>query len=487
MPVDTTHREHDAHVEKWQRCRDVVAGGDDVKERGTAYLPKLGGQNDGEYGAYRARALFFGAAGRTVQGLEGALFRKDPDVDVPESHEELLESVTMDGLDATEFSRRAAREVLTTGRLGILVDMPSDAEGAPPYLAPYAAEKIINWRTATVGADSVLTRVVLEETVWVEDPADEWALKDEKRWRALEIEDGWYVVRLYKRGQESTGFVQVGEDVVPRRAGARLDRIPFYFVNANNLSVQIGKPPLLDLVDVNLSHYRTSADLEHGAHFTALPTAWVAGFPADSTLRIGSSTAWVTTETNAKAGFLEYTGQGLSALVDLKDSKEAQMAVLGARMLEPQKRAVEAAETHEIRQAGEHSALAAIGRSVGLGIERALRKAVWWAGGSDADVEKTAFSLNDDFVAAHMDPRELESLMKAWQGGGMSLDTFLWNLKRGEVLPPDRTVDDEKELIEAEGGRDPGPAAGTVTPIGRRFSVENDANGNPIGIREEVS
>ena len=31
-------------------------------------------------------------------------------------------------------------------------------------------------------------------------------------------------------------------------------------------------PPLNDLADVNLSHYRGYADHKHGLHFTALPT-----------------------------------------------------------------------------------------------------------------------------------------------------------------------------------------------------------------------
>jgi hypothetical protein len=51
---------------------------------------------------------------------------------------------------------------------------------------------------------------------------------------------------------------------------------------------------------VNLDHYRLHADYRHGMHFTALPTAWVSGFDKAATLRIGSSTAWVTDTPGAK-------------------------------------------------------------------------------------------------------------------------------------------------------------------------------------------
>jgi hypothetical protein len=61
----------------------------------------------------------------------------------------------------------------------------------------------------------------------------------------------------------------------------------------------------LDVIAVNLDHYRLDAAFKHGMHFTALPTAWVSGFDKEDSLRIGSSTAWTTETVGASAGFLE--------------------------------------------------------------------------------------------------------------------------------------------------------------------------------------
>jgi hypothetical protein len=74
----------------------------------------------------------------------------------------------------------------------------------------------------------------------------------------------------------------------------------------------VDKLPLADIIAVNLDHYRLDADYKHGLHFTALPTAWVSGFDKAVTLRIGSSAAWVAETPGATAGFLEFTGQGLT-------------------------------------------------------------------------------------------------------------------------------------------------------------------------------
>ena len=84
-----------------------------------------------------------------------------------------------------------------------------------------------------------------------------------------------------------------------------------------------------DIIAVNLDHYRLDADFKHGLHFTALPTAWVSGFDKTSTLRIGSSTAWVAETPGATAGFLEFTGQGLTTFERAMDRDERLMAVLG--------------------------------------------------------------------------------------------------------------------------------------------------------------
>jgi hypothetical protein len=120
--------------------------------------------------------------------------------------------------------------------------------------------------------------------------------------------------------------------------------IPFVFHGPYDSLPKCSKLPLDDIIAVNLDHYRLDADYKHGLHFTALPTAWVSGFSQDAQLRIGSSTAWVTDTVGAQAGFLEFTGQGLSTFERAMDHAERLMAILGSRLLESQKRVSESAE-----------------------------------------------------------------------------------------------------------------------------------------------
>ena len=122
--------------------------------------------------------------------------------------------------------------------------------------------------------------------------------------------------------------------------------------------------PLSDMFAVNLDHYRLDADFKHGLHFTALPTAWVSGFDKAASLRIGSSTAWVSETPGATAGFLEFTGQGLTTHERAMDRDERLMAILGSRMLEDMKKVGETATAIELRQAGEYSILGNVALSL---------------------------------------------------------------------------------------------------------------------------
>ena len=40
--------------------------------------------------------------------------------------------------------------------------------------------------------------------------------------------------------------------------------------------------------------------------------------------------------------------------------------------------------------------------------------------------------------------------MGAWQSGGISHETFLHNMKKGEIIPDDVSVEDEKDRIDMQ-------------------------------------
>jgi hypothetical protein len=128
------------------------------------------------------------------------------------------------------------------------------------------------------------------------------------------------------------------------------------------------------------------------------------------------------------------------------------MASLGAQLLQSPKAGVEAADSVRLRQNAEASTLIGTVKAVERAITQALILMSEWEGIS-GDI---SIKLNTDFVDTKIQAQDMVSLMGAWQSGAISHDTFLFNMKRGEILPPDTSVEDEKELIDAQGEMDLG-------------------------------
>lgn len=447
MSVKFTHPLYHKFESKWKRCEDAVAGSDDIKDCGGEYLPKLSGQTDDEYDGYKARALWYGATARTIQGLAGAIMRKPPVVTVPDGMVEDLKDITLSGTSLENLIASLTTETLKTGRNGLLVEMSNmGGTNARPYWVMYTADQIVNWKTARVNGEEKLILVVLKEYSAVEGE-DEFEVKVQCVYRVLSLDAAGYHVRIFTPRPNSDAFDI--EDITPVKRGTPLKEIPFCFIGSVNNDPTPAKPPLLDLVDVNLSHYKSSADLEHGRHFCGLPTPWAVGFdPKTTKLEIGSSRCWISKDANAKVGMLEFTGQGLGALVTALEEKAAEMAVLGARMLEAQKSSVEATQTHKIRLSGEQSALQSVAGSIGHATTKCLRWHALWKG--IQAVEDIRAELNKDYAANGMTSEELSALTAALQAGSISYETFYYNLQRGELTRPDVTAEEEKELIDTQ-------------------------------------
>ena len=125
MPIDTLHPAYDGAAARWKRCRDAVAGQDAVHAAGTAYLPKLSEQKAEEYTAYKQRAGWYGATGRTHQGLLGMVFRKAPAADMPAALLTMADDIDLAGSTLEDLARETLSQVLEAGRVALLVEYPA--------------------------------------------------------------------------------------------------------------------------------------------------------------------------------------------------------------------------------------------------------------------------------------------------------------------------------------------------------------------------
>lgn len=467
MPIDSPRKEYLLMNGAWVKCRDVVAGQDAIKVKNKAYLPKLGGQTEIEYQSYLFRASFYNGTARTKEGLVGLVFYKDPDIKVPvvvlKKVEDQLQDVSLDGVALNDFGLQVLDEIIAVGRYGMLLDMQDEETPQAerrPYWVGYQAEDIVNWRVQKVDGKYKTVLVVLRESQEDANPSDPYAAKTTEQYRKLELIHGVGLTSRYrqtvwrKEPNKATSYVQVGPDAFPTRRGQSLDFIPFVPIHAGGITWDVRKPPLLDMVEVNLSHYLTSADLEWGAHWTGLPTPWGVGFPAamkGKSVPLGPTAVWQLEGQYAKAGMLEFTGQGLQSLSTLLDRKEEQMASLGSRLIEHKSRPApeETAESVKARNASTHASLRTMAGAVSLALTTMLRWHVWWAG-FDVKDQDIAVDLARDFFEQTLSADDVKAELLRWQSGASSFDTFYYAMTKGGRTKPGVTAEEEHAAIEAE-------------------------------------
>lgn len=452
MPIESEHPSYKVLKPQWQRIRDNYNGSDAVKTRGVAYLPKLSDkQGTKQYNAYKLRAVYFNALERTVQGLIGAVMRIPPLIEMPKKMVEWEEDITGTGVSLNNFISYLLSEQLLMNRQGILVDY--DETDKRPHAAGYRTEQITNWKADTI---------VLRESYQKIDESDPYLITYATQYRELYLDsenNNVYTVRIWKQDSTITtskgdkGAWKSEEAIVPLDVGKTLETIPFIALSSDGTNLEPTTPSLIALADMTLSLYRTSADLEHGRHFTALPTAWIKGpKPTGSdnkplNVSIGSGTVWMLPE-KSETGYLEFTGQGLQSLEKAIVEKKEMLASLSSQLLQSKKTGVEAADTVRLRQNAEASTLMNTVKVVEQGVLKML-EVMAERGGINGDI---TVKLNTDFVDTKINSNDLTALLSAWQSGAISHDTFLYNMKSGEILEPNIDIEDEKTRIELQAG-----------------------------------
>lgn len=424
MAVDSLHPEYIYRLPDWIKCRDAYNGQRAIKEGGVKYLPKLEGQTNAEYNAYKERALFYSITHKTVSALIGMAMAKPPELKYPEKLKSFFEDKS--GVQFFELFANSLSETLLTARYGILVDRP--VGGGSTMTVTYTAENILNWQ---VDPEGNATRVILAEEYYEADDDDAYTTVCKRRYRELYIDaDGYYAQLVHNL--DSKGKLMAAEMYEPVNTGVRMKYIPFVVINPAGVGFDDCKSPMLDIVDINISHYRTSADLEHGRHFTGLPTPWVTGVAETTVLKVGSMTAWVIPDHQAKVGYLEFTGQGLQSLEKALQEKQSQLASLSARLIDNSSRGSEASETVRLRYLSETASLRSVVRSVEAGLNQVYQYAADMESQEQASV---SIKLNKNFLDERMNGPMLEALVDAYLKGGISKEMLLFNLNRGDVLP----------------------------------------------------
>lgn len=409
-------------------CRDAYKGERQVKQKGILYLPPTAGHRaDGmntvsdagyqAYNAYKERAVFHDFMREAVETYMGIMWSKPPVIEVPAKLEAMLNSATVQGEDLFQLLRRINEQQLITGRLGLLLDLPSEPQpaGVLPYIALYNAESIRNWDDGTrqqVRKDS-LNLVVLDESEYQRNADFNWEWQN--RYRALvygevleneNVGAAIYRVAVY---DEVNATFNEADLLTPSIAGRTMDKIPFVFINSKDIVADPDDPPLIGLARLVMAIYRGEADYRQSLHMQGQDTLVVIGSSDDTDMRVGAGAA-IMLSSGGDAKFIGVDSAGLSEQREALAEDKARAGNKSGQLIDTRSRQKESGDALEKRISAQTATLNQIALSGAGGLEKILRHAAEWVG---ADPEQVVVQPNLDFADAEVKAEELVKYMTA--------------------------------------------------------------------------
>ena len=433
MPINTLHPDYEATIEQVNRVRDCDEGQDAIKGKGELYLSRLDGQSDNDYKKYKKRAYFLPVVKPVSIELTGKIMRKEPIIEKPDT----LNVKIGDNQNLSQLASMCIRELFISGRGGVLVEH----DGETPVFKFYNRESIVNWSNDFV---------ILQQSYQEHDDKDIYKIENKIEYLELLMLDGVYTQRLWRQAKgKQYAIVDVTQ---PTKRGDAITSIPFVFFNTMSANDNITPPALLQIANTNLDHYRLSTDLRHGMHFLSIPTVFIYGDIRDENnqqikITAGAGSFNHITDTEARAEMLEFKGDGLKSIRESIKEDVSDMVAGGARMFSTPTLGVKAAETARIESSGESATLSTIANSVEDALTQMYVIAAEW---QSINSEGISVTLNRDFLNTRLSAQDLTALLSVYVQGGISLEAFVSNLKKGELLQKDTTV--EEEISKINGG-----------------------------------
>ena len=445
----------------WLAIRHAMIGEIEIKKHGTEYLPQPEGMDDAQYSAYLDRAVFYNMVYRTVTGLTGAIYRRDPRLlNAPPKLRDLTKRISKDGLSLKLFAKVITQEMLSVGRFGVLADKSNtDSPDSKPYLAGYTCENILDWTTVEIDGrdefDYILLREFIVDRRLYEMIGDQLVPNATYGqlftvYRVLRLiwndADGrWeYRQELYTRGSADADMTEEPIVYVPMIYGVPMKRIPFRFFNATTNLGEIEKPPILDILTLNLSHYKSYAQLEHGRFYTANPVYYVSGANEEDEYHIGPSVVWEIGD-GEKAGIIEFNGSGMKSLENALQQKETQVASLGGRLLGDSNTAGQSDNQVKLKDRNEASLLLNVTTVVNENFTDLLMILANWM---NEDASRMEFRVNQDFLLDQAAAREFRAITMMYQAGILPIEVIYEYFLKADVIPEYVTLEMFTKMLE---------------------------------------
>lgn len=500
---------------------DLDGGVRRMRWRGEAYMPLEEREEVSQYRAKLSRAGLFPGVPSALDAVVSKPFSKPVTVeDLPSEFEPWVDNIDGEGSDLTQFTRDVMRAAVKHGKTHVLVDHTAGAEGAGttkaddkgkrPISVHVLATDLLSWKSATMedGTEGIVEVRIHEIRTNEETGKKEEFLKiirpndfEEHQNKAYRPPSYQLVTQRDNPLNESefydfredrqqswvvtTPITQFGPKDNPFRS------VPLVTIYTKRTGFMTAKPALMDLAEVNLTHWQSAGDQRNIMHVVRVPLLFGTGFAGDDKdggITLGAGAAMLTQADTARLQYVEHSGSAVGLGADDLDSLEQTMEILGVRPLIERSGDMTATGVAFAANDQNTDALAWL-LSVQTGIEAMFDLWGHWAGVDTEDIDVNIFA---DFSVKMGDAGEIKTLMELQAAGKITKETELREIKRRGMFADGFDVPEELKALAGEEDVDPDPVVNPddpasaadkdvkdkvwrVQPKGDTFAVVNDA------------
>ena len=450
---------------KWQRINAVLGGLDTMRDAGSRLLPAHERESSDNYNERLNRARLVNWSEITLDSLVGRPF-SDPLKLSDEAQTRIGEyehNINLMGDDLNTFAREVFKTGVAKSFCHVLVEFPRVDKNVPrtldddrkenlrPYMVRIAPESVIFAETTIKQGREVLTHVRIAErhvqrSGWEETVTD----------RIRVLEPGQ--VTVYEL-QEVKGQIEK-QWVVVESFQYDLDFIPLVTFYADRSGCMTGKPPLLDLVDLNIAHWQSSSDQVQVLTVSRFPILAASGVAAEDSIDVGPKNMIKTSEPQSRVYYVEHTGRAIAAGQTDLDTLEKQMAGYGAQFL-LRRPGRETATARALDSAESTTPLADMTVRFIHAMEQALSYLLAWEGDTTTSTAGWII-LPVEFGPDVIEAADLQTLDNARARGDISQVTYWKELRRRGLLADDFDPAKERQQLEDE---DPADMVGTQEDV----------------------
>lgn len=351
----TTSLAWDGMIDQWSKIDTVLAGTDAMRAAGDRFLPVHHEEDEDTYSERLFTNVLYNMSELTLDMWTGKPFSEllERSESMPDQVQEWMEDVDLQGNALDVFARNWFREGLAKAFAHILVEFPrinegteerprtladDREEGVRPYWVFVKPENVIFAERKFVDGHEVLTHVRIHEVHIERDGFAEVATER---------------IRVYDAGGQLLGdgtttktTVTIYEKIEKKRNDQKdewrqidqwelgIEFIPMVTFYADREDFMLGKPPIQDVVDLNIRHWQSNSDQIMALTVARFPILAASGaVDDDDNLKVGPRSWLHMTDAVGRYYYVETNGNSLGAGEKDLEKYEERMSVYALDLL----------------------------------------------------------------------------------------------------------------------------------------------------------